>query len=260
MNMYAIEVERLTKIYGRGETAVTAISDATFQVKPGELVAILGPSGSGKTTLLTSIGLINEPTRGKVVVDGAIVADGRWLPGLDLKRIRREKLGFIFQAHNLIPFLTAQENVMVALEINHLTRTEAKSRATELLASLNLGHRLLNYPSALSGGEAQRVAIARALANKPKVILADEPTAALDTENGKNVMALLKKLAVENNSAILVVTHDHRMVEGFDRIFEVRDGRITGERNNGSLDDTHVSNLFGEGLKHIMIKEDNQLP
>jgi putative ABC transport system ATP-binding protein len=226
---YAIEVAGLTKIYGRGDTAVTAIADATLQVKPGELVALLGPSGSGKTTLLTSIGLINEPTHGKVVIDGATVANEGWLPGLDLKRIRREKLGFIFQAHNLIPFLTALENVMIALEINNLTKQEAKSRAKELLVSLNLGGRLNNYPSALSGGEAQRVAIARALANKPKVILADEPTAALDTENGKNVMTLLKKLAVENHSAILVVTHDHRMVEGFDRIFQVSDGRITGE-------------------------------
>ena len=227
--MYAIEVEKLTKIYGKGETAVTAIADATLQVKPGELVAILGPSGSGKTTLLTSIGLINEPTHGKVVIDGAMVADEGWLPGLDLKRLRREKLGFIFQAHNLIPFLTALENVMVALEINNMSRPEAKSRATELLASLNLGHRIESYPKALSGGEAQRVAIARALANKPRVILADEPTAALDTENGKNVMTLLKSLAVENQSAVLVVTHDHRMVEGFDRIFNVRDGRIANE-------------------------------
>ena len=227
--MYAVEVERLTKIYGKGETAVTAIAGATLRVKPGELVAILGPSGSGKTTLLTSIGLINEPTHGKVVIDGATVADEGWLPGLDLKRIRREKLGFIFQAHNLIPFLTALENVMVALEINHLPKGEAKDRATVLLDSLNLGHRLNSYPSALSGGEAQRVAIARALANRPKVILADEPTAALDTENGKNVMTLLKTLAVENRSAILVVTHDHRMVEGFDRIFHVSDGRIAGE-------------------------------
>lgn len=229
---YAIEIAGLTKIYGRGETAVTAIADATLQVKPGELVALLGPSGSGKTTLLTSIGLINEPTHGKVVVDGVTVADEGWLPGLDLKRIRREKLGFIFQAHNLIPFLTALENVMIALEINHLTKQEAKARAHELLVSLNLGARMNNYPSALSGGEAQRVAIARALANKPKVILADEPTAALDTENGKNVMTLLKKLAVENRSAILVVTHDHRMVEGFDRIFRVSDGRITGETSS----------------------------
>ena len=227
--MYAIEVERLTKIYGRSDTAVTAISDVTFQVKPGELVAILGPSGSGKTTLLTSIGLINEPTHGKVIIDGATVANGGWLKGRDLKRIRREKLGFIFQSHNLIPFLNALENVMVALEINNRTKQEAKKRAVELLSELNLGHRLNNYPVALSGGEAQRVAIARALANRPKVILADEPTAPLDTENGKNVMTLMKRLAIENHSAILVVTHDYRMVEGFDRIFEVRDGVITKE-------------------------------
>jgi len=227
--MFAIEVTGLTKIYGKGPTAVTAIADATLQVKPGELVAILGPSGSGKTTLLTSIGLINEPTHGKVILSGTTVADEGWLPGLDLKRLRREKLGFIFQAHNLIPFLSALENVMIALEINHLGKREAKARATELLEALNLGQRLHSYPAALSGGEAQRVAIARALANRPKVILADEPTAALDTDNGKNVMTLLKKLAVENHSAILVVTHDHRMVEGFDRIFQVSDGRITGE-------------------------------
>src|SRR6266704_3755919 len=142
--MYAIELENLTKIYGKGETAVTAISEATLQVKPGELVAILGPSGEGKTTLLTAIGLINEPTHGKVIIDGATVADEGWLPGVDLKRIRREKLGFIFQAHNLIPFLTALENVMVALEINKFTRKEAKKRAIDLLSSLNLGHRLKN--------------------------------------------------------------------------------------------------------------------
>lgn len=230
--MYAIEVDSLTKIYGKGETAVTALQDATFKVRPGELVAILGPSGSGKTTLLTCIGLINEPTHGRVVVDGTTVADDGWQSGVDLKRMRREKLGFIFQAHNLIPFLTAQENVMVALEINGLTRNEAKKRSSELLDALNLGHRINNYPTTLSGGESQRVAIARALANRPRVILADEPTAALDTENGKNVMDLLKKLAVENNSAIMVVTHDHRMVENFDRILEVSDGRIVGEQSN----------------------------
>ena len=227
--MYAVEVNKLTKIYGKGENSVTALHDATFKVKPGELVAILGPSGSGKTTLLTCIGLINEPTHGRVVIDGTTVADNGWHSGIDLKRMRREKLGFIFQAHNLIPFLTAQENVMVALEINGLMRNEAKIRSQELLNELNLGHRLNNYPSALSGGESQRVAIARALANRPRVILADEPTAALDTENGKNVMDLLKKLAVDNNSAIMVVTHDHRMVENFDLILEVSDGRIVGD-------------------------------
>jgi putative ABC transport system ATP-binding protein len=233
--MYTIEVQNLTKIYGRGDTAVTGIAEASLQVAPGELVAILGPSGSGKTTLLTSIGLINEPTHGKVILDGTTVADERWLPGIDLKRIRREKIGFIFQFHNLIPFLTALENVMVALEINDTTAKDAKKRAVELLEALNLSHRLNNYPTAISGGELQRVAIARALANRPKMILADEPTAALDTENGKNVMALLKELALKNHSAILVVTHDHRMVENFDKIYEVRDGHIVGEKANSAL-------------------------
>jgi putative ABC transport system ATP-binding protein len=231
--MYAVEVENLTKIYGTGETAVRALSDASFRVAPGELVAILGPSGSGKTTLLTSIGLVTEPTHGRVVIDGITVADEGWTPGLDLKRIRRERLGFIFQAHNLIPFLTALENVMVAMEINGIGRKEAKQRGLELLGDLGLAERAGHYPSHLSGGQSQRVAIARALANRPRVILADEPTAALDTENGTNVMALLKRLAVENHSAIMVVTHDHRMVHGFDRILDVSDGRIVGERRNG---------------------------
>lgn len=227
--MYAVEVEHLTKIYGSGDSAVTALQDASMQVSQGELAAILGPSGSGKTTLLTAIGLINEPTRGRIVLGGDCVADNGWQPGLDLKRLRRERLGFIFQAHNLIPFLTAMENVMVALELNGVTGSKARQRAEELLRALNLADRKQSYPANLSGGQAQRVAIARALANRPQVILADEPTAALDTENGMNVMALLKSLAEENSSAILVVTHDHRMIEGFDRIFEVSDGRIVRE-------------------------------
>ena len=231
--MYAVQIENLTKIYGEGHTEVLALADASLVVSPGELVAVIGPSGSGKTTLLTTIGLINEPTRGKVILDGVTVADERWVSGLDLKRIRREKLGFIFQAHNLIPFLTAIENVMVSLDLNGVTGKEARTRAADLLEKLGLGQRMKNYPAALSGGEAQRVAIARALANRPKVVLADEPTAALDTVNGKNVMALLKKLAMEHHSAIIVVTHDIRMVEDFDRIFEVHDGRIVREKRNG---------------------------
>ena len=230
--MFAVEVENLTKIYGKGHTQVTALSDASFSVSPGDLVAIIGPSGSGKTTLLTTIGLVNEPTKGKVVIDGTTVAADGWIPGLDMKSIRREKLGFIFQAHNLIPFLTAIENVMISLTLNGVGNREAKSQARKLLGNLGLEDRLDNYPSALSGGECQRVAIARALINRPKVVLADEPTAALDTESGKNVMALLKKLALENHSAILVVTHDRRMVEDFDRIFEVHDGKVVRERDN----------------------------
>ncbi|HBC47144.1 MAG TPA: ABC transporter [candidate division Zixibacteria bacterium] len=223
---YAIQTKNLTKVYGKGHTEVTALSDATLNVSPGELVAVIGPSGSGKTTMLTTIGLINEPTSGNVVIDGMAVANDGWIPGLDMKRIRREKLGFIFQAYNLIPFLSAIENVMVSLSLNGINGKIARKRATELLDKLMLERVKDNYPSELSGGEAQRVAIARALANRPKVILADEPTAALDTANGKNVMDLLKKLAMENNSAIMVVTHDSRMIEGFDRTYEIHDGRI----------------------------------
>ncbi|HSH12912.1 MAG TPA: ATP-binding cassette domain-containing protein, partial [Desulfurivibrionaceae bacterium] len=140
--MYAVQIENLTKIYGQGHTEVVALADASFDVAPGELVAILGPSGSGKTTLLTTIGLVTEPTRGKVVLDGELIAEDGWPPGLDLKRIRREKLGFIFQAHNLIPFLTAVENVMIALENNGVGAKAARERSIELLESLGLGHRL----------------------------------------------------------------------------------------------------------------------
>jgi len=227
--MYAIQAENLTKIYGKGHTEVTALADATLTVSPGELAAVIGPSGSGKTTMLTTIGLINEPTRGRVIIDGVTVANDGWVPGIDMKRIRREKLGFIFQAYNLIPFLTATENVMVSLGLTGIRGKEARLRAAELLDKLLLGRVKNSHPSELSGGEAQRVAIARALANRPKVILADEPTAALDTANGKNVMELLKKLAMENNSAIMVVTHDSRMIEGFDRIYEIHDGHLTRE-------------------------------
>lgn len=230
--LHAVAIEHLTKIYGKGHTKVTALADASLTISSGELVAVIGPSGSGKTTLLTTIGLINEPTSGKVTIDGVVVADGGWVAGLDLKKIRREKLGFIFQAHNMIPFLTATENVMVSLSLNGVEGREARTRAEELLEQLGLERRMRkSHPSALSGGEAQRVAIARALANRPKVVLADEPTAALDTSNGKNVMALLKALATEHHSAIMVVTHDIRMVEDFDRIFEVHDGRIVRERH-----------------------------
>lgn len=229
---FAIRAENLTKIYGKGHTEVTALSGASLTVSPGELAAVIGPSGSGKTTMLTTIGLINEPTRGRVIIDGITVADDGWVAGHDLKRIRREKLGFIFQSYNLIPFLTAIENVMVSLSLNGIKGKMARMRAADLLDKLGLSRVKGSHPSELSGGEAQRVAIARALANRPKVILADEPTAALDTANGKNVMDLLKKLATENNSAIMVVTHDSRMIEGFDQIYEIHDGQIVHETNH----------------------------
>ncbi len=223
--MEVVRVENLTKVYGRGDAQTLALIDANLRVEQGELVALLGPSGSGKTTLLTSICCINEPTHGRIELDGICVFDEGWT-NVDVRAVRREKLGVIFQAYNLIPFLTVLENVELILTLNQVPREEAQNRALELLDYLEIAHRWHHYPAEISGGEQQRVAIARSLANNPKVLLADEPTAALDTGRGKIVMGLLRKLSREKNAAVIVVTHDVRMVEGFDRVYHIADGRI----------------------------------
>jgi putative ABC transport system ATP-binding protein len=231
--MEVVHIENLTKVYGTGHTAVTALRDANLSVQRGELAAILGPSGSGKTTLLTSIAGIVEPTSGRVCIGQNCYYDNGWRVR-DLGRFRREHMGFIFQSHNLVPFLTARENVLVALQISGVTGGEAIRIARELLDYLGVGDRQAHLPEKLSGGEQQRVAIARALANSPQVILADEPTAALDTERGKSVMSLFRQIAREKGSAVICVTHDHRMIEGFDRVYHVKDGHVS----NGSQQPT----------------------
>jgi len=227
MNGYeVVKIENLSKVYGSGHTAVSALRGAELAVQAGELVAILGPSGSGKTTLLTAVAGIVEPSGGRVVISGTTLYDDGWRIR-DLRRFRREHLGFIFQSHNLVSFLTALENVVLALDINGIRGPRAAAIARELLDYLDVGERAAHLPEQLSGGEQQRVAIARALANGPAVILADEPTAALDTERGKSVMALFRRVAREKGSAVLCVTHDQRMIEGFDRIFHVKDGQVS---------------------------------
>jgi len=230
----AIETRGLTKVYGSGNTEVIAMRDASVGIRRGEVVALLGPSGAGKSTFLTAVGLINPPTSGQILIGRVLVLDGP-IPLVNLRSFRRKHIGYVFQKSNLIPFLSARENVQIAMELNGVSPRRARRRALELLKELGVADRAENGPSMLSGGEQQRAAIARALANDPSVILADEPTAALDTENGKNVMGLLKTLAVENHSAIMVVTHDQRMIEGFDRVLEVRDGRIVSERGSGGF-------------------------
>ena len=221
----AARVEDLTKIYGSGNTEVVAVKNASFTVARGEVVALLGPSGSGKSTLLTAVGLINPATSGRIAIAGQPVMDGpRAL--VDLRAFRRHHLGFVFQKANLIPFLTARQNVQVALEINDVAPREARTRAEELLAYLGLGDRLDNLPYLLSGGQQQRVAIARALANRPGLVLADEPTAALDGRLGRQVMDLFRKVAHEQRAGIIVVTHDHRALDVFDRVFEMEDGLL----------------------------------
>jgi putative ABC transport system ATP-binding protein len=223
--MPAVRFDGLTKIYGSGDTAVVGIQDAAMSVERGELVAIIGPSGSGKSTLLTTIGLVTEPTAGRIEIDEEAVFDNRWI-GPDRKLIRRRKIGFIFQHHNLIPFLTVAENVQVALDINGVGGRVAAARSRELLGYLEIDHRAASYPARISGGERQRVAIARALANDPLLILADEPTASLDTARGRSVMDHLRRLARERGAAVIVVTHDERMIAGFDRVGRVHDGRL----------------------------------
>ncbi|MFO1439836.1 MAG: ABC transporter ATP-binding protein [Verrucomicrobiaceae bacterium] len=225
MSTPAVEVQNLRKVYGRGRTEVIAVRDASLTLARGEVVGLLGPSGSGKSTLLTAIALINPPTTGRVIIDGTPVLDGpRAL--VDLRTFRRQHLGFVFQKANLIPFLTALENVQIALEVNDTSSGKARQRAMELLDYLDIGPRAHNLPVALSGGEQQRVAVARALANKPGLILADEPTAALDSQRGRQVMELFAKVAREQNAGVIVVTHDHRTLDVFDRILEMEDGGL----------------------------------
>ncbi len=221
----AIEASHLRKIYGSGNTELVALDDVSLSVARGEVVALLGPSGAGKSTLLSAVGLINPPTSGRVVLGGKTVLEGpRALT--DLTSYRRKHLGFVFQKSNLIPFLTALENVQVALELDGRGDSAARRRAMELLEYLGVSDRAGNLPAALSGGQQQRVAVARALANEPEVILADEPTAALDSHRGRQVMELFRRVARERHAAVVVVTHDHRALEVFDSLYEMEDGKL----------------------------------
>jgi len=220
-----VEIRAISKHFGEGETRVDALRDVTLDILAGEVVGLLGPSGSGKTTLLNAIGAVIEPNEGWMRLDGEVVYDNRWLRR-DLRRMRLEKIGFIFQVHNLLPFLDATDNVAVVLQLAGVPRDEGIRRSVELLDYLEVGHRRHAMPSELSGGEAQRVAIARALANRPRIILADEPTAALDSVRAGIVMDLLRKLAAEQEAAIIAVTHDEKIFDRFDRICRLRDGLL----------------------------------
>ena len=221
-----VTISNLSKSFGQGDARVDALKQVTLQVYAGQVVGLLGPSGSGKSTLLNIIGCILEPSSGRMELDGQVVYDGKWLQS-DLRRLRLDRIGFIFQFHNLLPFLNAIENVAVVLEIANTSAISARQRALELLSYLQVEHRCETMPSRLSGGEAQRVAIARALANRPHIILADEPTAALDSERAGVVMDLLRKVAAEQGAAVLVVTHDEKIFDRFDQIFYLRDGMLT---------------------------------
>jgi len=225
----ALQAAGLTKIYGSGHTEVVAVQDVSVQVSRGEIVALLGPSGAGKTTLLTLLGLIRPPNMGRIAIDGTLVFDNHQ-DKVNVRRFRRQKLGFVFQKANLIPFLTAAENVRLAMEIDDQPARVSRHRAMELLEYLGVAERAENLPSMLSGGEQQRVAVARSLANRPSLILADEPTAALDSVRGRQVMELFRKVAHEQNAGVIVVTHDHRALDIFDRTIEMEDGKLANTK------------------------------
>jgi putative ABC transport system ATP-binding protein len=220
-----VRVEHLSKHFGEGSARVDALRDISMEVLPGQVVGLMGPSGSGKTTLLHCIACILEPSSGRITLDGEVVYDERWLKA-DLRRLRLDKIGFIFQYPNLLPFLDGSDNVAIVLDLAGFSAAAARDRAVELLDYLEVGHRKHALPKQLSGGEAQRVAIARALANKPRIILADEPTAPLDSARASIVMDLLRRIAVDQRAAIIVVTHDEMIVDRFDHIFRLRDGRL----------------------------------
>lgn len=220
-----VSLRGISKHFGEGETRIDALQDISLDVAPGEVVALRGPSGSGKTTLLNIIACILDPSAGRMSLDGELVFDHKWLRQ-DLRRLRLEKIGFIFQFHNLLPFLNAIDNVALVLQLAGYQSSEAQQRSVDLLDYLEVGRRKDALPAKLSGGEAQRVAIARALANRPRIILADEPTAALDSKRAQIVMGLLRKLAVDQSAAVIAVTHDEKIFDRFDRMFMLRDGRL----------------------------------
>lgn len=228
MGGFGIRIEGLRKRYGEGETAVDALKDVNMTVAPGEVVGLVGPSGSGKSTLLKCLGAVIEPSGGRLTLGDEVIYDDGWkIP--DLRALRRDRIGFVFQAPYLIPFLDVTDNVALLPMLAGRPNGEARKRARELLDALDVGHRAKAQPSQLSGGEQQRVAIARALANQPPVILADEPTAPLDSARALGVVGILNQMARQYDTAIIVVTHDEKIIPTFKRIYHVRDGRTQEE-------------------------------
>jgi len=225
MSKQSIKVENLVKHFGKGDSLVKVIEGASFEVNKGELVALIAPSGAGKTTLLMMIGCVEEPTSGTIWLGDEKVYDNKWLTK-ETRKIRREKIGFIFQAHYLIPFLNIIENVTLVPQTNGVPKKESEEKAMELLEYFDIGDKAKAMPSELSGGQNQRAAIARALANKPQIILADEPTAALDLKRSVDVVKMLKKIAIEQDVAVIMVTHDEAMLPLCDRILKIDNKKV----------------------------------
>jgi putative ABC transport system ATP-binding protein len=227
MSEVILKTEGLSKIYTLNKRKIPALSNVNLQVNKGEFVAIMGPSGSGKTTLLNVLGCLDKPTSGKIVLDKVDVGK---LPDKQLCNIRRDKIGFIFQTFNLLPYLSAAENVELPMECTKKSRTERREKARKLLELVGLGGREEHRPQRLSAGEQQRVAVARALANDPAIVLADEPTGNLDTRNKYEIVRLLANLNIDRGTTIIMVTHDSQVASHTERMLLLQDGKITKEK------------------------------
>jgi putative ABC transport system ATP-binding protein len=223
MTAYALETNSVTKTYQSESGTIHAVDGVSLQVAAGEFVALVGPSGSGKTTMLSILAALLKPTSGQILLDGQDLSS---MGDIDRVNMRREKIGFTFQANNLVPYLSAVENVELMLRLNNKLDKAGKLRARELLARLGLSERLHNLPGQMSGGQQQRVAIARALIHNPSLVLADEPTASLDTERAYQVVETFAGLIHEQKRAGIMVTHDLRMCEFVDRVLQMQDGKL----------------------------------
>ncbi|MDY0249482.1 MAG: ABC transporter ATP-binding protein [Pseudomonas sp.] len=232
MQSYGIKISELSKSFGHGDTAVHALKQVNMQVEPGEVVGLIGPSGSGKSTLLKCLGAIIEPSTGQMYLGDQLIYDNAWKIS-DLRALRRDKIGFVFQAPYLIPFLTTLDNVALLPMLAGQSNKEARQRALALLTVLQVEHRAHALPSRLSGGEQQRIAIARGLINRPPVILADEPTAALDSVRALTVIRTLNDIARDYKTAVIVVTHDDKIIPTFKRLYHIRDGITYEEQGQG---------------------------
>ncbi len=227
-NGTAIQLSNISKYFGAKAQKEYALKDVSVSVRRGEVLMLMGPSGSGKTTLLSIMGCILKPSSGSIVIRGREISG---FSQKQLGRIRLRHLGFIFQEYNLFPTLNVLDNVLVALDIRGMTGPKAKKQALTALGSVGMAPKALAMPDTLSGGQKQRLAIARSLAGRPSVILADEPTAALDSDNGRKVVELMRELAHEKNHSVVIVTHDPRAVKYADRLLTIEDGRISNSQN-----------------------------
>jgi len=242
-----LQLEKLSKTYSLGKRTVSALSNLNLTVTAGEFVAIMGPSGSGKTTLLNMIGCIDKPTSGQILIDGVDVTD---MPENQLYKIRRDKIGFVFQTFNLLPYLNARENVELPMEGRINSKMERRERASKLLAMVGLSGREEHRPQRLSAGEQQRVAIARALANDPAIILADEPTGNLDSQNKQGIIKLLANLNMTQGTTIIMVTHDGEAAHHTERMLLLRDGKIIKEKQGThAMKKNHVCPHCGGAIK-----------